>query len=236
MKKFLLILLLIILSLAIIFRAQIINLSSRFFSSASVPEVELQNAKLENENAYLKSILSNATITQSFADSGIIDPIVANGTFFDKVKIFYSDIILNKGEVDGVKQGSLVFVRGSKPVGTIKEVYDGSSKLELFTSYKKITEGYTNKSASSSSTSSEAVTFGTSTSLDLIGDGSFGFYSRVLKTFPAEVGDEIFLKNYPTLVVATIKKVEDIENENEKILYLKSNFDNSNIRLFFIEK
>lgn len=237
------------------FRSSIIDFYSSRFLSSNVSDLQKKNSELENENAYLKILIQNATITQSFSETGIIDPIIANGTFFDRIKIFYSDIILNKGEKDGVKTDSLVFVRGAKPVGTIKEVTLSSSKLSLFTSYKRLTEGYitTEQKATSSlavsSSDEQMITVevenkSTSTphsksnitSIELIGDGSFGFYSKVLDSYSINEGDQVYLKNYPSLVIAVVQKIEDIPNENEKMIYFKSNFSNNNIRLFFIEK
>ncbi|MDQ5957225.1 MAG: hypothetical protein QG614_200, partial [Patescibacteria group bacterium] len=72
--------------------------------------------------------------------------------------------------------------------------------------------------------------------IELIGDGSFGFYSKVLDSYSINEGDQVYLKNYPSLVIAVVQKIEDIPNENEKMIYFKSNFSNNNIRLFFIEK
>lgn len=234
-----------------IFRNNIINFITQKFgniiSNSSI--LEIKNSELEIENKNLKDLLSNATNSNysvnSFSENGLVDTIAANATFFDKFSFVYSDILLNKGSDDGVSDSKMVFISGAFPVGVIKNTLENSSKLELWTSYKKITEGIifnnknnldTNPSSVSSSQNTIVDSVNSSFAIELIGDGSFGFYSRVLDSYNIKEGDIVYLKNYPSLAIAKVVKIEDLPNENEKIIYLKSNFDNSKARLFFIER
>ena len=179
----------------------------------------------QNENEYLKKKLQDASSSDTFNDSGILEPIIANSTFFDKTNFLYGDIVLNRGEQDGVKVGALVFVAGVKPVGIIKYVYDSSSKLELFSSYKKNTEAVLTQSSTTENIS-----------LELIGDGSYGFYVKVLDSLKISVGDMLYLKNYPSLQVAKVVKIDEVESENQKVIYMSSNFNSNDSNFFFIER
>lgn len=226
MKKFFIIFLILIIVTGYALRNNITDIYANLFVN-KISDMELKLSSLQNENQYLKSVTESSSTYKSFLDNGVIDPIVANATFLDSVKLLYSDIILNKGESSGVSVNKLVYVSGVRPVGIIKVVNKDSSKLELFSSYKNNLESFVlNGSGDNSS----------STNIDLVGDGSFGFYAKVLDSFDIKEGENVYLKNYPSLVVATVKKVEDIESENEKNVYFKSNFDNNTPRVFFIER
>ena len=177
---------------------------------------------LKNENERLRTLISEASSTQVFANQGILDIIIAHGSFFDKVSIIYSEFILDKGFSSDIKEGSLVYIAGLHPVGVITETQKDYSRLKLFTSYKNTID--VTKSDTENS------------SFSLIGDGSYGFSARVLDSFDIKSGDSLYLKSYPTLKVAEVIEVKDIENENEKIVYARSFFNKSSPLVFYIQK
>ena len=230
MKKILITLLFIIsiYGISYFFKSDIINFYIKYLSKQNATEMTLvELASLKNENEYLKNLIKNSTSSNTFSESGVVDLIPASPSFLDRSNIIYNNIILNKGSEAGVKNDALVYVSGLRPVGIIKNTNLEYSTLELFTNYKKELEVFVNdKNISATSTN---IYF------NIIGDGSYGFSSKLLKSISVKVGEDVYIKNYPSLKIGKIIEIEDIKNENEKIVYIKSNFTRNSESVFYIE-
>ena len=226
------------------FKSDITNFYIKYLSKQNTTEmVSTELNSLKNENEYLKNLIKNSTSSNTFSESGIVDLIPASPSFLDRSSIIYNNIILNKGSEAGVKNDALVYVSGLRPVGIIKNTNLEYSTLELFTNYKKDIEVFVNsKSVSDTSTNISISTATVTNSIvggniyfNIIGDGSYGFSSKLLKSISVKVGEDVYIKNYPSLKIGKIIEIEDIKNENEKIVYIKSNFTRNSENLFYIE-
>jgi hypothetical protein len=194
-------------------------------------ELVIKLEQLENENAYLRNALEMYNDYKLFTDAGVLEPIVARSiiqnNFLGKINFAYSQVIINAGFNQGVRENALVFVRGLLPIGTIGEVYDNSSQVILFTTSGKITSAIIDLPESTSTVK---------VSIDLIGDGGYNFFARAPDTMEVLSGQKLYLKNYPQLSIGEIVDIRDISSEAEKILYIKSNYNQNSPNFFYVER
>jgi rRNA processing protein Gar1 len=245
--------------------------TSIFKGKKAVEENEENIAYLTNENAKLLSIINLATDTREIFNSGVVDVIKARSVL-DSTSIVYSDFLLNVGANQGVQVGSIVYVKGMKPVGKVIEVFGRSSKVRLYTyagnkleaivrikksdiKYKKLVIATTsieeladeveeiNATETTSSTAPLIARIENKKNdnfedfkIELVGDGAFGFTSKIPLNFEIATGTPVYLGEDDSMEVGKIVATTDILNENEKILYINSNYSYSGSSLFFVSK
>ncbi len=186
--------------------------------------LDFEKQKLENRVFELEQYIKNASDTASILNMGQIEVVAASkisNNFLSK-NIIYSDLILNKGLVEYVKNDDMVFVSGFKPVGFISETYNSSSKVTLFTQDKLETKA--------------VIKIGQDyISLKLIGDGTFGFTANVPDSINLEIGQAVYTNNSDNFSLGNIIDIKNEDSTKEKILYINSNYSNHEGSAFYVQ-
>jgi cell shape-determining protein MreC len=191
-------------------------------NASDLQQLSAENNKLKNENQELKILLKNSAVSEDFINKGIVDLVEAS-ILLSKTSLIYSNLLINKGEEDGIKNSSLVFIGGLTPVGRIIEVNKNSSIVEMFSkSGNKIDVVY--------GTSTEFVNF------TAYGDGSYGFYASVPYVLDIHFGDEVFLKENTNYIFGkVVDMVQNINNKTKEI-YIKNDFNPMSVNKLYVER
>lgn len=232
-----------------------------FISQNSISILSEENNNLKNELQNLKNVISEKNISDTEVSSGLVDNIKAKKisySFFGK-DIMYSEIILNKGSLSGVVEGSKVYIAGFKPVGIISEVSENTSKLKLYSydnfenefilKFKKenlknileIPEILSTSTEASTNTESKTIISNSDNyeqSKDYIfsgtGDGAYGIKIKVPNSFSLDDKINIYIKEDSINPVATVVSIKEVISQKEKEVYLKTYYNSSDYTDFYI--
>lgn len=191
-----------------------------------------RNSLLEKESTLLQSIerLENevaerdATLKeiQLISASGSLHPettLVLYPVMQDITRI-YSTLILSKGFKDGVKEQSLVYIRGRQAVCMITEVYDRTSLCTLFSASSQKVEGV----ASSSIT------------LFLNGAGGGSFVAEVPRETDITTGEIIFLKSDQTMKLGVVTEIIHDEQMSSWYVFVRGAYNPLTSNIFYMNQ
>lgn len=196
---------------------------SNFLNNSRISELEKENSDLKIKLAQAEIIIKDSSSSELLVKMGMTDFVEASVIVRSFLSV-YDTLFLNKGSVDGVSDGALVFTAGLHPVATVKEIDKSFSRIDLFTKSGNKISGVV-KSASSS----EEV-------LELTGDGAYGFVSTVPLSSNIEEGQKVYFGENTDFVVADVVSVFKNENENNKIVRLRGYFSPSGVSSVYIQK
>jgi len=123
---------------------------------------------LLNEISYLEKELQEEKNKNVLAEVGGANEtkIVAKKIFSDFTNI-YQSILLDKGRIDGVQEGAVVFLSPNKAIGVVNSVSDKSSLVFLFSKDKNLVEGVVNANSSKENLKSVSTGNESAENLDL---------------------------------------------------------------------
>lgn len=181
-------------------------------------QLEIAIERLENELALRDAFIREQDLTRDAELSNSPSVIVMYPLTEDITKL-YSTILLSKGFKDGVEEGSFVYVRGRQPVCTITEVHDQTSLCELLSKGKRVTEG---------------VTASGTVMLSLSGVGGGNFIAEVPKTTPVSVGDNVYLRNDPSLQLGSVVSIKEDDQSTGMKLYVRGVYNPVTSSVFYM--
>ncbi len=152
-------------------------------------EIEESNARVANydsvveENERLKGIFDRRHSTNNF----ILAAILAKPN-----KSIYDTLVIDIGEENEVRVGSMVFALGDIPIGKVSEVSQNSSKVVLFSSWKEKTE---------------VAISGSDNFMQIVGRGGGNFEMILPRDFNIKEGAQVLIPGINTYLLATVKTV-----------------------------
>jgi hypothetical protein len=130
----------------------------------------------------------------------------------------YSTLVLSKGFKDGVTVGATVYLRGNQAVCMIREVYNSSSLCGLL---------------SASGNTLEGVTSSSSITLTLVGRGGY-FLSNIARDTPIYVGEKVYLRSDPKMVVGVIKQIANNNQDTSWHAFVEGVYNPLTSSIFYV--
>lgn len=192
-----------------------------YFTSRNVYEQKISTLELEIER------LENVVAAQSRSD----DDLSASTTLREASTIraypivedmtgLYDTVLISKGFVDGVTEGSKVYLRGRQVVGTITQVHKNTSLVSLY-------------SASGSTVRGVIPELSLAFTLDGAGGGSFTVIMP--KTLAPTEGMAVYLESDPTMILGTIVRIENDPQDIALRLYIRGVYNPSSSHTLYVE-
>lgn len=172
--------------------------------------------RLENELAEKEAVVKELQLASIYSSTDKKITLVLYPVMQDITRV-YSTLILSKGFKDGVKEQSLVYVRGRQAVCMITEVYDRTSLCTLFSASSQKVEGV----ASSSET------------LFLKGAGGGSFMAEVPRESDITVGETVFLKSDQTMKLGTITEIVRDEQMSSWYVFVRGAYNPLTSNIFY---
>ena len=196
--------------------------TSRKTLIAKQHELEAQVENLKNALAEKDSVL-RAQINQNFEtatnSSNNATPKLTLYPLMQDVTKLYSTVLLSRGFKDGLVVGDMVYIRGNQAVCTIKEVYTSSSLCLLLTANGVTTEGETSSS---------------SLTLTLVGRGGH-FLADVPRGTEVAVGEIVYLRSNPKIVVGTVKAVSNNNQDTSWHVFVEGAHNPVTSSIFYVQ-
>lgn len=149
---------------------------------ARLKSLEAENETLRNENRLLKANVEEDTFEQ-----GIIAGVIARPPLAP-----YDVLIVGAGSADGVYEGMRVFSRHI-PVGVVESVAERSSRIVLFSTTGKTTDGWVGEKRHP---------------ISLRGNGAGTFEADVARESGVIEGDQVYLPGAGSYPVGVVVKIE----------------------------
>ena len=150
---------------------------------------------LEAENNHLKELLGRIPEKNSFILANILTK--PNNSPYDT-------IIIDTGNDNGLKEGSLVYADEKIPVGVVSSVYSNTSLVSLYSNPGTITD---------------AVMDGSNVNVELTGRGGGNFEMIVAKDLNLVVGGTVVIPGTNSAVLAIIDAVISSPSDpNQKVI------------------
>lgn len=193
------------------------------FINSKLETLQNENAELKNKLSILEVNISNASSSDYMFKMGMTD-FVRGALIVSDMSNVYDTVYVNRGSVDGVTDGVVVFTAGLHPIGKVVSVDDSVSRINLLTR--------------SDSKLGAVVRYASNTEevIELNGDGAYGFYATVPMSSKIENNQDVFFAENPDFKLGVVVGVVNNENENQKIIRVKSFYSSSGVSTVFIQK
>lgn len=179
-------------------------------------EVEHLENMLAEKDALLRTLDTSSSQDHEAKDNQVA--LTAYPLMHDLTKL-YSTVLLSKGFKDGVDIGNIVYVHGNQVVCTIKEVYTSTSLCLLL---------------SSSGITTEGVTSSSSIVLSLVGRGGY-YLANVVRDTPVTVGEKVYLRSNPAMVLGTIKEVTNNNQDTSWHVFIEGAYNPVTSSIFYVQ-
>ena len=161
---------------------------------------------IEQENKELKASWGRGEDTPGTLAAVLVKP----------PQSLYDTLILDTGTVHGVEIGNRAMVGDTIALGVIDQVFEKSSRVNLF---------------SSVDTETNAMIDRTGVSVLLIGTGGGNFELRVPQEFDVTKGDIVTLPGITPTIVATVLEIESVPTNSFKRVFCKIPININELRL-----
>ena len=185
---------------------EVSGFAQRWFQSNTLLEV---NQELREKNEKLQSALLRAQYLESVLDSYRHLEATSGDVLLARVLVKppYGDsdtLILNQGEDDGVLPGMIVFSDMLVELGVVTDVFDTSSRAQLFTHNEQEIQG---------------IIYPHNQSVVLKGYGG-SYFSEVERSIEVEEGDVVYSQRNPGRILAVVQRVIFDPRDPFKQVYL----------------
>jgi hypothetical protein len=113
----------------------------------------------------------------------------------------------------------MVYVRGYQAVCIIEEVYNATSRCRLLTASGVTTEGVTSSS---------------SIAIPLVGRGGH-YLANVARDTPISVGEKVYLRSNPKMVLGTVKQVLDNNQDTSWHIFVEGAYNPVTTSIFYVQ-
>jgi hypothetical protein len=193
--------------------------SSRKTLAARNAELEITIERLENQLAQKDALLRNDTEVSRASAGSSTNPVIVLYPIAEDVTRLYSTILLSKGYKDGLEKGGLVYIRGQQAVCETVEVYTTTSLCELLSKGGRVTEG---------------VAPGPGITLTLVGSGGGNFIADMPKAGGLSIGEAVYLRSNPSLLLGTIVSIKSDEQSTEAKIYVRGAYNPVTSQVFYM--
>ncbi len=153
--------------------------------------LQREQAALVAENDALQARIADLTAllgTRTESDGGVLAGVLARPPVSP-----YDVLVVDRGELDGVLPGSLVYGAGGVPLGTVAATTARASRVLLYSSPGKETAAWVGD---------------TRIPLAIVGEGSGAFYSKVSRDAGVLVGMPVYVAGPGALPIGEVLAVE----------------------------
>lgn len=244
------------------FRSYVSDVISKAYTRLFVNQNEYTSIIEENNNLRNKIeelniyIARNGELSNLRAD-GMIEVIKATSVFkSDKINFLYSEVLINKGEQDGVNLGDIVMFAGLSPVGYISKLNQNSSLVTLYSASGNVVEvlleslpknvEIVSVSIDTKPTSTDLVSTSTDPvftpvsqnmqSLEAVGDGKYGLLIKSDYSLQIATGSSVYLRSNPDYKLGNVIFMNNNESTKEKYIYIRPNYSIKDSSIFYILK
>lgn len=141
----------------------------------------------------------------------------------------YDTLVVDAGEKQEIKSGSIVFTLGNVPIGRVAEVYPNSSKIILFSNPGEKTQAIVTSKSTTPSLGGEVY-------MELVGRGGGNFEMILPRDFVLEKGEQATMPGLNSYVLAIVETtISDPRNPFTKAL-LESPANIQELKYVQIEK
>lgn len=156
--------------------------------SASVEELSLRVAELENENLLLRERLQDVGAERELpSDTGLLAGVKARPPVSP-----YDVLVIDRGEEHGVVYGMVAYALGV-PIGSVAETNASSARVVLYSAPERITEGWIGEAR---------------TPVTLIGAGAGAFEADVPRESGVLEGDLVYVPGAGALPLGRVEQIE----------------------------
>ncbi len=157
-----------------------------------------QNAILENEKRILQSAVRDQNALQG---TGVIAGVLARPPV-----TAYDVLVINKGTHQGVVVGARVYAMGGIPVGIIADAGSSSSRVALYSSSGRTTEGWVGEERYP---------------VSVVGIGAGAFQVDVPREAPVKEGDILYFPGPGALPVGSVVRIESNASSPQAKLHIR---------------
>ena len=174
-----------------------------------------ENKNLVDENTNLKIKMTNydLVVQENTLLKELLGRIPSNHSFILAVILAkpnqspYDTVIIDIGNIDGIKEGQKVLARGEIPVGFISAVYETTSLVTLYSNPGQTTE---------------AVLDGSNATVTLLGRGGGNFEMSIPIDLPSDKGSHVILPALSSEVIAVVEDIISLPTDPLKKVLLRS--------------
>lgn len=205
------------------------NLIGYFRSQAGyrnhILSLENRTEELENEIASLKAEkVALGEVDATLKSDGIKENSKSTITFYplaEDITKLYSTLVLSKGFKDGIKEDTMIYLRGRQPACVIEKVHAATSICKLLSAAGNNVEG---------------VTFSTKENINLVGLGGGSFLASVPKGSNFVIGEDIMYRADQSLKLGQIVDIKDDPQDVSVKVYVLGAYNPVTSSLFYADK
>lgn len=192
-----------------------------YFTSRSAYEEKISSLELEIERLENMMALSLRTEENIAASTTLSEDTALRAyPIIEDMTGLYDTILISKGFVDGVAEGSKVYLRGRQVVGTVTQVHKKTSLVSLY---------------SASGSTVRGVIPELSLAFTLEGAGGGSFMALLPKTLSPTEGMAVYLESDPTMILGTVVRIENDPQDIALRLYIRGAYNPSNSHTLYVE-
>ena len=193
----------------------------------SIKKLNIDNINLENKITMLEHSLDETGLKKAENDNGSIDSVIAY-SLGSRDSLIYDSFIINVGYRNGVKDGAIVYTRGRQPVGTITEIHNSNSTVELLSVEGKELTGILD-------TNHEKIS--------LVGNGGGEYIAKVKNSLIANlpegdslIGKKVYYGDDVSMTLGEVVNIEKQKDENMSAVHIRGYYNPSTQTIFFVDK
>jgi cell shape-determining protein MreC len=189
-----------------------------------IASLQQEVERLENEIGKNKSydVTSGTTTSLSYSTSTTLAhnsitmyPLVGD------ITTLYDSIVLSKGFVDGIEEGSIVYVRGRQAIGYISKIHKTTSTMTLYSSASQKVDGIVKE---------------IDTTVTLLGEGGGSYSIELPKNTSVSIGQDVYLASAHDMILGTIVSVVNDPQDIFVRAYVRGAYNPTKAHIMYVDK
>lgn len=176
------------------------------------------NIGLKKENERLKAKIANLEFSVS-RPQGTLSRGRRAGILFRPPATPYDQLIIDKGEKDGLQVGKQVLAYEDILLGQVDEVFEGTSRVVLFSSYGQEQDVFLEHAQISVRAS---------------GQGNSEFLVTLPRDFPVRIGERVFSGSEPAYLIGLVEAVTGKASSPTKKIRIRQPFNLNHLHTVYV--